>query len=490
MASRPSVEAGATVDRLERAAQYVSDYWIPVNPDLLQKILTGMEQGSYDTDLPRLLSDIKSDISLFTFCMRQLVQMLRDEGRLEKGPVNPMQLLLDADMALMRKVLFVDAEEISSHAIAQGSELQIARFQEMLMSASAAQALSRQFSIDKEDAFGAAVLRQLGLALIAWNYPTTYQEAAAALGTEPSLDVALARRLGFSPVALAMRILQDWGVSKELAPGLNLFDSEELALLQSEEDRPNSVLAELCRIGEALARANDPDLYPRAKEDWQFAKGQVDLHLGSQGMALIIELYQGHTEYYRSLAADIFDAGAVLEPDVAYECFSSDSDVLHNPLLAHCRRPLKKALRGLYRAISEGGLARECLQMFVGETVGATEFSGGLVFTLDPGLMQLIPQLEVGCPQAREAKPVDYSVSSAGGDSICIAFRSLEPVVNYQKARDGSVIAGIAGSFGGATKVGVLYLEIPMAYYSKREQEYLIHFRALGYALQDCLRLR
>ena len=47
----------------------------------------------------------------------------------------------------------------------------------------------------------------------------------------------------------------------------------------------------------------------------------------------------------------------------------------------------------------------------------------------------------------------------------------------------------IAGVFGSAQRAGVLLLELPRIISSKAKDQDILHFKALQYALNDCLSL-
>ena len=123
------------------------------------------------------------------------------------------------------------------------------------------------------------------------------------------------------------------------------------------------------------------------------------------------------------------------------------------------------------------------------QTLPRTEFIGGCVYTIDPGLMLLVPQLEIGMNELRDFKPVEYSVVASGQDIISMAYQGNELVRSYKVSKGNQAISAIAGVFGRSQRVGVLYLEALMPSDAKVEAQQSIHFKALIWALNDSLGL-
>ncbi|RMG41992.1 MAG: HDOD domain-containing protein, partial [Candidatus Dadabacteria bacterium] len=266
-----SLEKSPTNKRVSRAVSYVSDYWFPVNEELLGKIKSGLRDGRYDNAVDELVYEIKSDLSLFTYSIGKLVQKLKEKGAELNGTLNPLSALRQAGIEQLREILEEASDDLSAHNLRQADDLQAARFKEVLISASSAEMLAEKFEVDGDTAFSAAVLRQLGYVLIAWNYPGQYREAVNSLEKGDNLDFKLAERLGFSPTLLAIRVLQSWGLTSVSCASVGLVDDLEEEEWEILEGIGENVTA-LCKIGETLARASAPEIYPDARGELQLAK--------------------------------------------------------------------------------------------------------------------------------------------------------------------------------------------------------------------------
>lgn len=474
--------------RLDRATAYVSDYWFPANPALIEKIQLGLREGRYDFDLPSLVSDLKTDFSLYIYCMRELVRLARSEDG-NVVPSNPLQLCQNAGLENLKRILTADSLSISRHDLTGMNQLQAERYQEALISASTAEALSPQYSVDPDTAYTAALLRQLGHTLIAWNYPMIYEQVMSRLDAAQPVDVLLAQRLGFSPTLLAMKLVRQWGIAPDLVQAFEETpeDEEERAII----DSIGGTLARICKVGEALARANHPERYPTAKEDWEMAKREVEKNLGKDGMVRIQEKYAESCENYLTTLPHMFEGGAVLKAEYQPSEGSDENGLRErNPYISICTARVRNRLSALYRQFDDNGVDREDLRMLVREVIPLAEFTGGCVYTIDPGLLMLVPQMNIGTPQLRSITPVDYSLVRSNSDMVCVAYQTQEPAVEYKLSPNGHMFCALAGAFGVSQRMGVIYLELPQALFSGDASRHLVHFKAIAQALNDCLQLK
>ena len=136
-----STEEHLSMRRLERACRYVNNYWMPVNSGLVARIQQDLDAGEYSNDLSRLLRDVRTDCGLFFHFVRRLVEMLEDES--STTPLNPIELFDRAGLEQLKTILG-EAQElnISGHTLGAGSAMQLARYEEAIVSASTAETLA------------------------------------------------------------------------------------------------------------------------------------------------------------------------------------------------------------------------------------------------------------------------------------------------------------------------------------------------------------
>jgi len=112
---------------LTLACKRVSESWFPTNPDLLKKVSAGLKEGAYDLDPDFLYDEVSTDFGLFTYCLKGLSLMLLDEGIRLPDTADSIDLFRHAGPARLKKLLCVEPDQISSHALEDSSDVQAAR---------------------------------------------------------------------------------------------------------------------------------------------------------------------------------------------------------------------------------------------------------------------------------------------------------------------------------------------------------------------------
>lgn len=471
--------------RLERARQHVSSMWIPVNPNVLSKIQNGIAEGRYDLGYEFLVDDLKADLGLFFFCLRELSNLLQREN-IPFSLSRPAELLNAAGYERIQSVLGIDPRNISRHSIDAINPAQAAQVQLALTSATATEMLVERSRGEGDFGFLSALLRQLGLTLVAWNYPTVFERAMGSITEQTDLDSTLSSMLGFSPVLLASSLVRTWGGSSELV----YVVGGDLALSDLELARRETIhetvgdLAELCRVGESLARANDPEHYPTARTDWESARGELVRRLGNDALVQIRERLSDYCEAYRILQPELFARSSDLSPEKHIH-EKSERDLLRsNRYVDLCPLALKRRLRDFYGWLPHSPSSRDAVSHFLRTVLPLTGFSAGCVYTLDAGTMELIPRLKFGEVKLRALTPLKYDGLALSKDSVLGAYHAPAPFVSRT---DDSEHAFVVGVLGDERKMGVLYFELPAQALDSDEFDYLNIFKAIRQVFHDCL---
>lgn len=470
--------------QLSKACQYVNDMWFPINPVQLKKIQDGLSQGNYNSEMTLLIDDLKSDPALFLYCVRELLKQLR-AGGVVSAPTTQTELFVGAGLELLQQILQVKGDTISAHSLLSCTKLQEARLGEMFISASATEALCEAAQVDADLGFAVALFRQLGLALIAWNYPRVYRDAALGAALSGSLDLALTRRLGFSPGALGLRVCRAWGMAPQLLEAI-VDDGSEAGKSVPEEriigESLSATIATLCRVGEALARANNPEQYPTARSDWNNARDAIEDRLGFDGIRFIRERVAQYTTAFIETAPEIFQAGVALDPELRLQLRGRRAAGEIPASYRNCSPSLRASLHRLYRAIDAKHPTDQVLVQWKTEIASGAGFIGGYLFSLEPTLRLLMPQLAFGEASLKDATQVHCAERES---LVSEAFRAAAPLVREQ-ANGRFVIAGI---FGFSSRVGVVYVEVARQEYLASPEGQLAHFWALTNSLSDALSL-
>lgn len=470
-----------TERRLTRACQHVNQYWFPINELLLHKIQEGLREGDYDLDIGFLISELKTDLALLLYTVRETITYLKANSIKIPVSASLISIFEVAGLSCIKKIIMECVSTISPHDLEMINEEQALRLQEAIISASAAEVISENLNIDPELSFSCALLRQLGHILISWNYSDIYKRSLSNVTPSKSLDQLLSSALGFSPRLLALALLNEWGLDIDMSR----FLSGAKAVDPHQESAFNN-LTKLCEIGEALARANDPEHYPTAAEDWEKVKEDLELTVGSNGMKAIQDKVRQNGENYTKLFPEMFHVTDNINPDSHIHDHSENLLLANNQFVKHCPPRLRKKLKNFYSLIKPGVIIKEALGMLVKDIIPFAGFEGGYIFTYDPSMGVLLPRTKIGHNVERGMDSVRYEKDQVSGDFIATAFNCTTPIVHND---DTSPTSSITASIGNINKIGVLYLETHQESLMGNDFNLLLHFKAIRQAFNDCFQV-
>jgi hypothetical protein len=488
----PTVQSHSSSDkRLDRAVHHVSALWFPINPSVLRTIREGLERGSYNSDISPLIDELKKDFALFTYVVKELLPVATKEKVPKTLSENPIQLMRWAGLEKLTPILGTQNEPPSTHQLESCASFQSNRLRETAIIASTAEVLSKSQNLDPEMGFSHGVIREIGLNLIAWNYPSLYARVVKSLTPRTTVDEELTKELGFSPAVLAMRILRPCA---EQSPRQGS---------QKEED-PWETYESLCQIGEALAHAGNPETYPSAQNDWRRANDYITKFLGDDGVDLIRARAIEHTEHYKSTLPGTFASLASFNPINALERHKLGSRASENQYLRHCPPAVQAALQSLYSEMPSGNVSKEAIEQLVKKIIPQAGFTGGCVFLVDPSQMSLLPLSVIGSVRLRRLGKINLKTAPgsamagliadnittslhATGDPALVAFNCSQPLIEREGTEIIESTAGIYSSLGTKRRIGVLYLEAPEDKVGLSDSSTVKTFKALRQALCDAL---
>jgi hypothetical protein len=119
----------------------------------------------------------------------------------------------------------------------------------------------------------------------------------------------------------------------------------------------------LCEVGEALARAENPNTYPSAENDWKLASEYLEKTVGSQAVDLIKNRAMEHSREYQRTLANAFHSLAEFSPEKKVKHFKKQESARNNRYLSHCPPEIQKALRNMYAEINGDNSPRAALEL-------------------------------------------------------------------------------------------------------------------------------
>jgi hypothetical protein len=494
-------------EAIERAVRHVSTGWLPPQKETLERVRSGLSSGVYERDRHRLQVDLRDDISLYLYCLKELCEnatptetSLLGGGRagLEKTTTSricPREIFEQADLSTLKDILERSDSQISIHSFSEINPLQASRFRESVLSASTAELLAEKNDVDPDLGYSCGLMRQLGLTLIAWNYPRVYARALENLTRNDSLDFVLQRALGFSPSLLAITFARKWNLSEDLLVALG----DKQAKIAQQNRQPKNeekigqvgdFLSKICEVGEALARANHPEQYPSALHDWEKAQEAIASHLGPTGMQQILNKASEYCKEYLKSTPTLkdFQEGDALKERIIDSRYAT-TKLEKNTHLRACPPEIREAISRLYYQMKPNKILKGNVRTLMFEIVPLAGFPCGCVFMLEPASRSLSPAVKVGEIPPERLRALKLGSALSHFDLVSSAFTLKSPLREERINPDGSRVVMFACSLGQAAPVGVLFLESTPAKGEDQTADIMPIFRALRQTLSDCLNL-
>jgi hypothetical protein len=442
-----------------------------MNPEILKRVRDGLDQGTYDKDFNLLIDELKGDFALFTFVIKELSQKAVVESAPQSVINNPIELIRWGGAKGIRDVLIEQQKIPSIHSLQWSEPFQVQRLRETAIIASTASVLSEKKNLDPELGFSRGVIREIGLNLIAWNYPSVYSKVLDNLTAEQNLDDELAKELGFTPALLGMRLLRpDRAADPQAIEG---------------EDVSWATYDELCDIGEVLARAENPETYPSAANDWQKAKNFLNDTIGEEAITVIRDQAVKSSKHYQKSLPEVFGNIDAFDPEKKITRHRKATRSIDEKLLNFCSQQMQESLKNLYAELSDNAVNKALVAKLLKDIVPQAGFTGGCVFVVDPSSLSLKPRTLIGQVQMRQIT----NVALEPGDAAVSALSSTQPIVKNDQDSD-ATLTGIYSALGGRKKIGVLYLETPQGTPSAPPSEDTLGvFQVIQKALSDVLLL-
>ncbi len=484
--------------RLNRALNHVNNLWFPFNPTVISQLEEGFKDEAFSDDPDQLLTILKQDFALFTYVIKELMHIATSEQIDPVTICNPLKLIRWGGPTRIKQIVVLNKKLPSTHALSLSENFQTDRLRETAIIASTAEVLSENANLDPDMGFCRGVMREIGLNLIAWNYPLLYARIIKAIPSDSSLDDELTKELGFSPMLLAMRIMQPTNVKVSLAD-ITIFEQEW------------QVYDKLCAVGEALAHASNPNTYPSAEHDWSIAQEYIIRNIGADGLEQINKKSADNSTSYTQALPSTFEDLKNLDPQAKILSHTNAIRACNNSYVRQCLPEIQDALRALYSEMPINSVNSTALEHLIKDLIPKAGFTGGCVFIVDPSTLTLSPRTIIGQVGGRKINKIilrstatnvlvlDSSVedllAAAIGheDVIANAFACEQPIIIREQGnlsdKQGyfeDKLTTICSSLGRKRRIGVLYLEKPE---STDDSRTIGTFKALRQALCDALLL-
>lgn len=469
--------------RLKQAVEYVSRQWFPVNRAVVSDIQTKLNSGAYDGNGAQLVQDLKADFAYFTYCLHKMKSEEINDG------ANPLEGLYQSEDQRLKDILMSSANEISKHDISSAEHGQAQRFKFTVLSCSAADLFANSQKSDNDMAFTCTLLRQLGLNLVAWNYPTIYTRALSLVrAANASIDEILEENLGFSPSLLANELIFTERTCPLIKKASGIVGSNGASSQSDNQTQTDQATIGICEISEAFAQLNDPEHYPQISRNFETVIMQVDQYLGEGGMSTIMNSVNAKYARYVSAMPEVFKVDSSLEQHMEKVASDYTNKIFEkNTYAQRCSDKIKRELKEVYRHVSRGQLSSMGVGHLVNRVIPLAGFTQGCVYLLDSKKMMLVPKLRIGASSLERYKAINCSLVSPEGSLIVEALYCSMPIKQEGVFLHNDLVSPILGPLGSKEPMGVLYIEMGPVLLAQQMEEPLVLFKAIRNAFNDCL---
>ncbi len=461
-----------------RAERYTSEAWFPVNPLVLRNIRKKMKENFYSS-AAELLKDIEQDLSLFTYCLRQLCQSSRTQDS-----KNSIFMRLKAlSLRDLQALVPVSESRVSSHKFANTNEIQARQWKQLVIGSTTAQALADKGALDPSQVCLGSGLRQLGLILVAWNYPRIYENVLRyQFSDEGKLETALAGILGFTPSVLAADIVKKWGLDQSFLELMLSKQSSFLAHPQASTD--SQALQKYCELGEMLAQINDSEHFPGAKTHLEHVNSEIISCLGPSGLQILEQRINHSWKVVGSAIPERFNQPFSYNRHNRV-ALSKHSNTLfnRNQFIQQCPPELQEQFVNVYANMIEGRVSPTSLKILLSDLVPNAGFEIGCIYMADPKRMVMVPKMMIGDAPPEEFTPIFQTSRGLLTDPLSLAQLSNTPIKGQVTTFAGDEVAYLAGSIGR----GVLYLESRQFSLKNENEVPIVRFKAIRECLCEAL---
>ncbi len=465
----------ASTDAL-RALKYVGEGWFPANPKILKEIWQAVREKRYKSN-EEFFEDIQRDFSLFGHCLRQISKNTKRDNL----PWDLVEALDKMPLPELLRILPTSEKQISSHELQDSSPEQRESIQHFFISSATVAMLAKSANVDCLTAVCVEFFRQVGYALVSWNYPRIYAKAISSQSSDwEALDKSLQKIVGASPREIGLELAKSWRAAPsllEIIKNVSATAEAPKELVIDDKTPEAEVIKHFCHIGEALAKTTNPeqeDMFLGASE---WAVKSVESLVGADGLKelsqTIDEQWSGYIETFS-------------EPP-STEVEPQSTQILTNEFLEECPPKIRSSIAYCYQYINAGRPSPLALKHLIEQTIIECGFSKGCIYLVDPKELRMLPHIIVGGGSKDSFRPGYLQSIGTRNDPLTTAYVALSSVRGYSYFAGSKTLAYIAAPLGSSEKRGIFYLETGNEEFLNDEVLLSIAFHAvlqtLGHAL-------
>lgn len=457
----------------EEVLKNLTQGWMPLNSVILKNIKADLESGLYQTDRGQLIADIKRDPGLFAYLTKQ------QKPSPPTPPVDFFTMLRTIDYGQIANLL-PSSTNISPHQLEKTTKPLAQRLQHSLLSTTAAEALAQSTALSSDLVFTTCSMRELGLNLIAWNYPQQYQKAKASYSPRDWVEL-----LGISPSEVSERLAADWQLSSEVIHSLRELSTSH-SIFQgvpwsesSDSAGINLSISELCDIGELYARRYDPTQRQQAEKEWEKRESHWKRSLNLHVLEEVNTQVEETLSFYKK-ENKVFSTVSLVK--LQEEKNQDTLSFLHhqNPSVEKCPEHIRQLFADVYSQIKPGEVSLPAIQLLHTQVIPTCGFSASCLYMLNVGEKKVSPVLQSGGSPLAAFIPV---LGALDRHIVQLLFQEIP----LKRSGVGVSSTETLQIFSGITHrryLGILYCELAE---DLPNHPTFLYFSAIRTAIRDCL---
>jgi hypothetical protein len=445
---------------LRRALAHIENFWLPIDTAIHYQVLRLLDDEQ--ASISQVQHELKKDPYLYLYAVREL-------SRLNVS-------FQQAHKEHFKKVLDKQTKQISPHVEEEGTDFQKHLNQQLRLELAALLTFAERTSMDLHTSYEAGVLTQLGINLIAWNYPNIFQESINAVRPSQSLVKMLTLKLGFSPLELAQALIEEWQIEDDSRTLMNpsYIPFKLTTKVDTFLERVQK-LKDFCDLSHSFSKGHFPELYPSAQKDLRIAREAIAKLLGTGGFDQI------KVSYERLMGVQ----SARLEENPTDEkgrpLASFDPPKIVNQL----GRDLRTQFFELYEDLSLS-FVRVSLKKITNDILAVSQFNGLCLLTFDPFSKKLVKQFSTGAIRYRETTPINGALSKLAEASLYPNIITLEAIPPHQDFNEARTALFTALQIDDRI-IGVIHVEGPFLIHDVLSGNQRNELEAMRIAIEDAL---
>lgn len=463
---------GGKLQSQDEVLRNLAQGWIPFNSVILKNIKADLESGIYRTDREQLIADIKRDPALFAYLTKQQKPSTSETSA---SSADLFTTLRTIDFEQIANLL-PSSTKISPHQLENTTKPLAQRLQHSLMSTTAAEALARDTSLSSDLVFTTSSMRELGLNLIAWNYPRQYLKAKVSNSPRHWIEL-----IGISPGEVSERLAIDWKLSSEIIRSLRELSTSQGSSWPESSNTAgvNLSISQLCDIGDLYARRYDPAQRQQAEKEWEKQESLWKRSLNLNVLAEVNEQVEETLSFYKK-ENKVFSTISLVKLQE-----EKNQDKLaflqhHNPNIAKCPAHIQQLFAHVYSQIQPGAVSLPAIQLLHSQVIPTCEFSAACLYMLDVQEKKVSPVLQFGGASLAAFVPV---LQDLDRHIVSLLFQEIP----LKRSGLGVSSPHTMQIFSGITHpryLGILYCELNEDLINHPTFTY---FSAIRNTLRDCL---